>query len=112
MAREIDQVEYKLASEYIQNNRQNSFRDRLLNVITLGAIDDKLWSEEKKRRLGIATRQMNNPWWNKINPRKSDAYQLPGQIEYYDDPRLLQNKPWEQRVGVLFTHVISVYEMM
>ena len=121
LARETEEAELELAAEFLENQRRAtdpSWGARILNAVTLGAVDDKLWADEKKRRQqqqqasGISSStdstkpQPLSTWWNKIFKRdratkEATSQQVPGEIEYYDDPDLLQNRPWPQRAVVL-----------
>ena len=128
LAREVEEAEYEEASAFVEENRPDrSFGARLLNAVTLGALDDKLWSDEKNRRreqqqaaaaAGTAAKDRSLPWWKKLaggrgkDNAKEEAAKILGEIEYYDDPNLLQNRPWQQRAvvlsgGIVFNMLLS-----
>lgn len=124
LARELEEAEFEEADAFIQSKRDEmSFGARILNAVTLGALDDKLWSDEKKRRRAVleeletnksnigSNNNKEDSWWSKFvsgnkKTKKKDIPKVPGEIEYYDDPKLLQNRPWFQRAIVLCGGVI------
>ena len=94
---------------------------QVVNLVTLGAMERKRRKDEEDALLKLqaaAEQNANNPWWKSIfggnknrnigDSAKSDLIMDPDDIpiEYYDDPDLLQNRPWFQRAIVLSGGVV------
>jgi membrane-associated protease RseP (regulator of RpoE activity) len=106
---EQETIAMKAAKEFDQaqqqsNNKSSSF----WNALTLGSINNKRRREARKRREAYKTQKQ--PWW-KQNVQKQES--IPDildlddvQIDYYDDPTLLQNRPWQERAVVLCGGVV------
>lgn len=93
---------------------------KLLNALTLGVIGDKEIKKENERRQAELEKLRQLPWWKKIGRNKLAAEQdlapIVGpdevEIQFYDDPQLLQNRPWYERAvvlsgGVIFNFVLA-----
>lgn len=95
----MDRAQVKLAEEYIAEQKLG-WQSKLLNALTLGAVEDKLWQAEKERRLAKPT---NVPWWKRLVAKQqpTETEILKEEINYYEDDDLLQNRPWFQRAIVL-----------
>lgn len=109
-ARILEQADLMASEEFIRS-RQPGFGTQLLNAVTLGALEDKLWNDEKKRRMqeAAATTRDEEPWWTKFggkNEKNKSTDALVAEIQYYDDPNLLQNRPWQERAVVLSGGVV------
>ena len=95
----------------------------LLSVLTFGLVGRKEREEaerlakEEADRLEKELQKKSRSWKNvfglvSTNAAKSDGTssieepQPPPEIEYYDDPNLLQNRPWTQRAVVLAGGVV------
>jgi membrane-associated protease RseP (regulator of RpoE activity) len=124
LAREIQQYEMNEAEEFIRQ-RQPNLVEQILNALSLGIIEDQKWQSEKQRRIQEIrnknqqkqTQNVLRPWWKRftqIAPVKlsssssesSTTIDLATELEYYDDPTLLQNRPWIERAIVLSGGVI------
>lgn len=86
---------------------------KILNALTLGAIGDNEIKKENERRLAEREKLRQLPWWKKIGKNKlaeKDLAPIVGpdevEIQFYDDPQLLQNRPWYERAVVLSGGVI------
>jgi membrane-associated protease RseP (regulator of RpoE activity) len=93
---------------------------QVMNFLILGkAEQQRRKQDEKQKLLQEEQEQKNRPWWKRSfsNPvptsakpktttirsnRKVDEIA----IEYFDDPNLLQNRPWAQRAVVLSMGVV------
>ena len=92
----------------------------LLSVLTFGLIGKKEREEaqrlakEEAERLEKEQQKKSRSWKNvfRLVSAKADGTssiekpQPPPEIEYYDDPNLLQNRPWTQRAVVLAGGVV------
>lgn len=108
----------KAIDEFTRKELQSPV-DKLLNVLTLGAIGEGKIKEENDRRLAVSEELEGTPWWKKVGSKgqpKEDLSPLVApddlEIDYYDDPQLLQNRPWQERVvvlsgGVIFNFILS-----
>ena len=125
LAREIQQYELQEAEEFIRQ-RQPNLVEQIANALTLGIIEDQKWQNEKQRRIQEIRSQKEQrqgrevlvPWWKRwtqisksTSPSLASSSTRPEidlttEIEYYDDPTLLQNRPWLERAIVLSGGVI------
>ena len=125
LAREIQQYELQEAEEFIRQ-RQPNLVEQIANALTLGIIEDQKWQNEKQRRIQEIKSQKEQrqgrevvvPWWKRwtqisksTSPSLASSSTRPEidlttEIEYYDDPTLLQNRPWLERAIVLSGGVI------
>jgi membrane-associated protease RseP (regulator of RpoE activity) len=91
-----------------ENDGESSLLSGLMNVFTLGGYERKRREVENER---LAQERDQTPWWRRTfaskEPQKK-AVERPKsfEIEYYDDPDLLQNRPWFQRALVLSGGVV------
>lgn len=102
-----------------------SFMKQTINFLTLGQAEQqrRKQQEEEQKRLQDELEQNNLPFWRRsfFNPsatspittkrssstkRAKTTASKSDEIEYYDDPNLLQNRPWTQRAAVLSMGVI------
>ena len=118
LAREIQQFEANEAEEFIRQ-RQPNLLEQVINALSLGIIEDQKWQNEKQRRMQEISdqkqqRQGQNallPFWKRWTQiskpsSSSPSIDLTTEIEYYDDPKLLQNRPWIERAIVLSGGVV------
>lgn len=111
LARELQQADL-LASEEFIRQRQPALFEQIVNALSLGFVEDYLWQTEKKRRQQEVKSQQeleqSLPWWKRFGRRKAlkAVRDLATDVEYYDDPSLLQNRPWVERAVVLSGGVI------
>ena len=103
-------------------NKPNALGYQVANFVTLGAIERKRIKDEEdalaKAQASQQEQNAKNPWWKSVfggNKKNKDGPQSPLSsarrddlmdpddipIEYYDDPDLLQNRPWFERAVVL-----------
>ena len=108
-------------------NKPKALGYQVANFVTLGAMERKRIKDEEDALAKFQTTQQQenakNPWWksvfggnnnNKDGPQSqvasarrddlTDPDDIP--IEYYDDPDLLQNRPWFERAVVLSGGVV------
>jgi membrane-associated protease RseP (regulator of RpoE activity) len=131
---EIDELKSK-ARRAIRKERQEartewSWKDEALNAATLGYWDERKIDEKRKEkqleREAAKTEKGSQPFWARLfggndNKKKqvgadgnvdiNEVYQNLDElenfeVEYYDDPQLLQNRPWPERAIVLSGGVI------
>lgn len=97
------------------NSKENTVLSGLMNVLTFGRLERKRAEEEEERNRLMADKKQeeSSKWWSSIFSSKSSKDEEPTkvkpekfEIEYYDDPDLLQNRPWPQRALVLSGGVI------
>ena len=107
----------KLTKEEQDDDETESIGYQLANALTLGAIEKKREQEREEELLKQQQQQVSQPWWKsvfggttkepekpKIPPKPMDPDDV--EIEYYDDPDLLQNRPWPERAVVLSGGVV------
>jgi membrane-associated protease RseP (regulator of RpoE activity) len=110
LARLVELQEFKASEDFIRQ-RQPTLGAQVANALTLGFLEDKLWNDEKQRRrqqATVAMPQTSVPWWKpwaKKSPTSAAENVVP-EIEYYNDPNLLQNRPWFERAVVLCGGVV------
>jgi membrane-associated protease RseP (regulator of RpoE activity) len=86
----------------------------LMNALTFGRLERKRQEERLKR---VHENESKSKWWNEIfsefgfsksapEPKREQSKPKSFDIEYYDDPNLLQNRPWPQRAVVLSGGVV------
>eukprot|EP00568_Trieres_chinensis_P010496 CAMPEP_0183301714 /NCGR_PEP_ID=MMETSP0160_2-20130417/7737_1 /TAXON_ID=2839 ORGANISM="Odontella Sinensis, Strain Grunow 1884" /NCGR_SAMPLE_ID=MMETSP0160_2 /ASSEMBLY_ACC=CAM_ASM_000250 /LENGTH=589 /DNA_ID=CAMNT_0025464383 /DNA_START=35 /DNA_END=1804 /DNA_ORIENTATION=- len=79
----------------------------LLGALNLNFKSGKEEEEEARRRLEEQKQleEESKPSWKNFfgltSPSPPPAPRVPREIEYYNDPNLLQNRPWQQRALVL-----------
>jgi membrane-associated protease RseP (regulator of RpoE activity) len=111
LARDIQQADMVASEEYIRS-RGPGFIEQILNALSLGFLEDQIWQNEKKRRIQeLNDRRQQEPllpWWKRFGNKKpkTSFMDVGAEIEYYDDPSLLQNRPWFERAVVLSGGVI------
>lgn len=100
------------AMEEFDRNQEKDLGYTMVNTLTLGALDDRRRKEAKKQREQARQELTKLNWLQKLTQKKKQT-DLPEiidiedvQIDYYDDPNLLQNRPWQQRAIVLSAGVI------
>jgi membrane-associated protease RseP (regulator of RpoE activity) len=89
-------------------DEENSALSGLMNVLKFGRFERKRQDETLKN---VQEEQSDNKSWSKMfgfTPKRKEEEASPKSfdIEYYDDPNLLQNRPWPQRALVLSGGVI------
>jgi hypothetical protein len=89
------------AKAELQRAENRGLGSSLMNIITFGALDRK--RKEKEERESFRTKEVS--WWKKLT--EDDDLDVPEvEIPYYDNPNLLQNRPWQQRAVVLSGGVV------
>lgn len=97
------------AADAFDKAQEKDVGTEIINALTLGSIDDRRRKQAKEQRAREMEELGKLPWWKKIGKKPSIPEVLDiddVQIEYYDDPDLLQNRPWFQRAVVLSAGVI------
>ena len=99
-----------------------TWKEDALNIITFGQWDEKRRKQRKEQAMQAATEDwIKLTWWQKIGkkgPKKGASTGVTSddpedfEVEYYDDPNLLQNRPWFERAvvlagGVVFNLILS-----
>lgn len=88
--------------ETTNNKPGKQLGNALLNIATLGAAERKRKEEQAAAQAQAEDQQ---PWWKKLqNEEKLNVPEV--EIPYYDDPKLLQNRPWQERAVVLSGGVV------
>lgn len=116
-AQEVERQEFQAQGEYMQTTNK-SVGWKILNIFTLGILEDREWVAEKRRRKQEAADAVDMEKKKSVlarlfGPRKPKPKATFGDdIEYYDDPNLLQNRPWFERAqvicgGVLFNLLLA-----
>ena len=119
-AREQEAAAMQAVDELVET-KLDTLQAKALNALTLGAVGEEEIRKENQRRLEAAEEIRNRPWWKMIAggqrlPPEEDLTPLVApddlEIEYDDDPQLLQNRPWQERAvvlsgGVLFNFLLS-----
>jgi membrane-associated protease RseP (regulator of RpoE activity) len=109
-----------LAAKEEKKRRNTSTGQEFVNAITFGLLEQQRRKSEEAQRLRDAERdaeeQKKLPFWSKFNlgakKENEGASTLTTdpeddiEIEYYDNPNLLQNRSWQQRAVVLSGGVI------
>ncbi|GAX21853.1 hypothetical protein FisN_30Hh054 [Fistulifera solaris] len=108
------------AMKAVDQFTNEKFKDpstKLLNALTLGALGDKEIKKENERRQRELEKLRQLPWWKKFGKNKAaDLAPIVGpddvEIDFYQDPQLLQNRPWYERAvvlsgGVIFNFVLA-----
>lgn len=85
-----------------QMQQQGGLRDKVLNVLTLGAVERK-----RKQQQAAQVKIDERPWW-KIQDDDDDLDVPEIEIPYDDNPNLLQNRPWQERFVVLSGGVVRL----
>jgi membrane-associated protease RseP (regulator of RpoE activity) len=106
LVREQEQAALKAARDF-DAQQESDLKYKLVNALTLGALDDSRRRKEKARRAKLRkeSAQYTQQWWSRLLSSAKDEPDMLDiedvKIEYYDDPKLLQNRPWFQRAVVL-----------
>jgi membrane-associated protease RseP (regulator of RpoE activity) len=83
---------------------------RVLNILTFGAVLQQRKRKQELEQLAAASSsstQTDQPFWQSNALQKEERAVLESvEIEYYDDPNLLQNRPWAERAVVLSAGVV------
>ena len=94
-------------------------KENLLYTITFGQWDERRRKERKALRAEQAEEEWKKrQWWQKIGRKQKNTPDQDNddpenyEIQYYDDPNLLQNRPWTERaivlsMGVIFNLILS-----
>jgi membrane-associated protease RseP (regulator of RpoE activity) len=89
---------------------------KLTNFVSLGSYNEQVENLESAL---AQDEQKNLPLWTKLfsgskstTPKQATLQEEPYEIEYYDDPDLLQNRPWPERAvvisgGVIFNIILA-----
>lgn len=91
-------------------SRERDITSEIANILTLGVLEDRQREQEKQQRIEAVQEYEKLPWYKKLGipkPAPPPTRLEDVEIEYYDDPNLLQNRPWQQRAVVLSAGVVS-----
>jgi membrane-associated protease RseP (regulator of RpoE activity) len=85
--------------------------DDVLNAATFGLLDQRQRQKQKEAaRLAQSEDESKRSWWQKTFSGKKSKADVADpedfEMEYYDDPKLLQNRPWAERAAVLSAGVV------
>ena len=110
----------------LQLQQQQKFRERVFNILTLGTVERKRKQQQKEEaEAALAQAAQKGPWWQRNKKSEAgissggdgaedddDELEVPKvEIPYYDNPNLLQNRPWQQRFVVLSGGVVRIVIM-
>ncbi|KAL3934135.1 MAG: hypothetical protein SGBAC_010075, partial [Bacillariaceae sp.] len=94
-----------------------TWKEDTLNIITFGQWDERRRKQKKADAEQAAVQDFSKlSWWQKIGkkrPKKVNSDDPEDfEVDYYDDPNLLQNRPWTERAvvlsgGVIFNLILS-----
>lgn len=109
-AKAVEQAKAKREHEKLQQQQGRSLRDKVLNVLTLGAVERKRQEQVAAAAAQVQTEKL--PWWSRQKQNDDgddDDLDVPRvEIPYDDNPNLLQNRPWQERFVVLSGGVVCV----
>jgi membrane-associated protease RseP (regulator of RpoE activity) len=101
----------QISQEKQDRSTENQARSGLMNALTFGRLERKR-AQQKDAKQMAEKEEESKKWWNGIfananKPQKEEKTSIEKlEIEYYDDPDLLQNRSWPQRALVLSGGVI------
>jgi len=103
-----------LAEKEDKKKRNTSTGKELLNSLSFGFLDRQQRKSQEAERLRQAQELEKLPFWRKLGKSKSskesvaptESTEYEYEIDYYDNPDLLQNRPWPQRAVVLSAGVV------
>lgn len=106
-----------------ESKTESSLQRNLTNFLTLGGYEQSLQDYETRLEEERKEELRKTPFWKKLfgGGKKSTEAEKPSPstsgdnnnpIEYYDDPDLLQNRPWPERAvviagGVIFNFILA-----
>ena len=107
---EQQRAAYKAAKER-RKEKDTDIGFEILNILTFGALEERERQKEMTQQMQRTEQLEGLPWWKKIGAKKeveATAQIDPDdiEIEYDDNPNLLQNRPWQQRAVVLSAGVV------
>lgn len=102
------------AAREFDKQRRDDAGYQILNALTLGYYGDRLRKQEKQQQqIKALEKAQSSPWWRRFVGRNKPSPPTPTlvdfddiEVNYYDNPNLLQNRPWYQRAVVLSAGVI------
>lgn len=120
---ELAEKKSREAYEAFQKRREEeewTATENFLNTITLGTWDDQRRKEKKKalqaEQAAEEEKLKKRQWWQRFGAKKiiDEVDPEDYEIQYYDDPNLLQNRPWTERaivlsMGVIFNLILSYF---
>jgi membrane-associated protease RseP (regulator of RpoE activity) len=103
-----------LAEKADKKRRGTSTGQELVNALSFGLFEQQRVKREEAQRLFEAEEEKKLPFWSKFklgakkekNVSTASITPKDVEIEYYDNPDLLQNRSWQQRAVVLSAGVI------
>jgi regulator of sigma E protease len=105
--REMEEAAYLAAKENGALEKPDAASE-ILNMVTFGAVEARQQREKEQQLLQQVEEFNNLPFWKKMvkTPPQKSLDRGNVEIEYYDDPKLLQNRPWQERAVVLSGGVV------
>jgi membrane-associated protease RseP (regulator of RpoE activity) len=110
LVREQEQAAFQAARNF-DAQQESDLKYKVVNALTLGSLDDFRRKKEKQRRAKLreVSDSTSQPRWSLWRGRRRTVVKEEDEvldiedvkIEYYDDPKLLQNRPWFERAVVL-----------
>mmetsp|Transcript_3259 Transcript_3259/g.4852 ORF Transcript_3259/g.4852 Transcript_3259/m.4852 type:complete len:530 (-) Transcript_3259:147-1736(-) len=99
---------------FLYDAQQESKEERQWNnVLSLGTYEARIEAaEQRQTKKQKKEEKVTGPFWKRLfakktsNPKSSPLLPPSDEIEYYDDPDLLQNRPWPQRAVVIAGGVV------
>ena len=98
----------EVAKVWQESRSETPLQRKVNDILSFGMYEETLRREEARVQEELKAR----PWWKKIGPKRETESQIQTEIEYYDDPNLLQNRPWPERAlviagGVVFNLILA-----
>jgi membrane-associated protease RseP (regulator of RpoE activity) len=118
LARQLDEEAFLAdmeRKEKLQANINMTLASKTLDVLTFGAVSRSKENQEEERLQQLQKeKEASRSWFQKTFKKKDSSSDVIAtitaskevEIDYYDDPDLLQNRPWTQRAVVLMGGII------
>lgn len=125
----VEQQQRRAQEAFEQRKKEEEWTlwQEVLNVVTLGGWDENRQKQRKRQQelemaAAAEAAAKSSKWWKSLLARKSarssPIYNIESddpedfEIAYYEDPNLLQNRPWTERavvlsMGVIFNLILS-----
>jgi membrane-associated protease RseP (regulator of RpoE activity) len=125
LVREQEQAAFQAARAF-DVQQESDLKYKVVNALTFGSLDDLRRKKEKQRRAKlreeVASDSEGQQWWSRWRGRRTAVVKEENEIldiedvkiDYYDDPKLLQNRPWFERAvvlsgGIVFNLMLSFF---
>lgn len=115
LARELQKEDIREQAEFIGAS-EKSVGWKIVNILAIGLLEDREWEAEKRRRKQeeeeISDKERNSLFGRLFRRQNKVKADNDASTIYYENPNLLQNRPWSQRAqvvsgGVLFNLLLS-----